>query len=183
MVQRIDPSVEQRIKVLSERDLTLRGIQKNLESEDQSVSYEGIRLVTKSTGKSCNARAIGLVTPPQSRRAPKATFHVIKKLDLMTSKENLIGQNSMSKQLGISQGHIPKLIRTKLGKTVRKKGSVHVLSESHKQPTLGSDTKVTWQEIYPNLLLHWTRHIFLFRIAMGPEKSITTRGKTDLPSG
>jgi predicted transcriptional regulator len=51
----------------------------------------------------------------------------------MTSKENPIGQNAMAQQLRISQATVSRLIHSKLGKTVRRKKEVHVLSESHKK--------------------------------------------------
>lgn len=183
MGRKVDPYVEQRVKVLSNRGMTYKRVRKVMKSEGFTVSDCAIHRIRKCKGIHRRAQAFGLVTPPPKRTPVKVKKRDLEKLKKMTSEENPPSQRAMASRLAISQSHINKLIRTKLGKTIRKKTKVHVLTERHKkiEPSmLESCMRSNWPVLDPISSLPWTRHSSLSMIAAG-HAQFTTRTKIGPP--
>lgn len=144
----LTPEVESTIKTLSKLKYSYSQIIKHLKSWGHSVSKKGITNVLKNRGKKRQALAEGPTPPPRRSRRKVLTQAVLRKIDLVTSKDNPPTQRQIARQVKVSQSSVNRAIKI-LNKKVRRKPRVHQLTEKHKK-----NRRLTCKQFYKNYLTH-----------------------------
>lgn len=142
----MDPKVEGRILALSGQNFSQRKILSTLKSENISVSKTCIHNVIHNVGQRRQAKSIGLLSPVKEQPRKTVTPSIIKKVDILTSKENPPSQREISRLVKVSQSTVHRIIRS-LNKKLRRKTRVHKLKPHHMRVR-----KTTCRKLYENLL-------------------------------
>lgn len=133
MQKKLPVEVERLILALSEQGMTQNDVKKALLGQGYSVGLKTIYNVLHCIGERREARQQGFSTPPKPHPRPKRTKALLRKIDLLTSKENPPSQDCMAKRFSVSQRTTGRVIHKDLGKKTHQKHELHVLGESHKQ--------------------------------------------------
>jgi len=128
--QRVD-SVDPIVKTLSSEGFSNRLIQKRLLVKGHKVSLGSIIIIINSVGEIRQDGKFKGVVNRTGQVQPARTPALIKRVDLLTSKENPPSQNQMAQVLKTSPTTILRIIRENLVKVKRFKAKVHRLSPSH----------------------------------------------------
>jgi len=105
-----------------------------------------ISKVLNSKGIKREAVAAGHIPPPRRSSRKVLTKTVLRKIDLLTSKENPPSQKQISHKVKVSRSSVGKAL-TILKKKLRRKIKVHQLTENHKK-----NRRRTCKNFYSNYL-------------------------------
>ena len=130
MPKKIDPEVEGRVKALSGLGLTLEVIVDTLKGDNIIISKSCVHNIVSGKGKRRQAKLQGLPSPVKVQPPKKVTTAMMRRLDLLTSRENPKSQRELARSLQVSQPHVCRLIK-KLRKRVARKTRVHKLTSAH----------------------------------------------------
>lgn len=146
MAPRLTPEEEGVIKTLSKLNYSYTAIIKYFKNQGRLVSKGTIHNVLKNKGHGREARSQGRLPSPQRRCKKVLTRTVLKKIDLLTSKDNPLPQREVSRRVKVSQASVHRAIKI-LGKKKRRKIRVHQLTEKHKK-----NRRRTCKNFYVNYL-------------------------------
>lgn len=118
------------ILYLLKKNVSYRNIQRELKGLGHDVSISTIHRVKHSIGKTRSVGSNKTSAGPYRRTPKKSTSDVIRKVAMMIKRVNPPTQREMSKQLGVSQSTVHRIIKNVLHAKLRKKCKVHKLNAS-----------------------------------------------------
>jgi hypothetical protein len=131
MTKILDLEVERLINHFSSSGLSYKAIVDKVKLSGHKISKTTVHNVVHGIGKTRTCRNIGLPSPKKSYPSKTVSKPMIRKVDIMTDKENPPTQTAMADKLKVSRRTIGRIIKEKLGKKVKKKTAVHALKPSH----------------------------------------------------
>ena len=148
--------VQTTIKTLSKPDYSYSRIIREVKGQGFALSKSLISKLLNNNGKKRAAVAAGLPPPPKRQPLKVLDSTVLRKINLLTSKENPPTQKQFSSIVKVSKSSLGRAIKT-LKKIVRRKTRMHQLTEKHKK-IVGVIAKnfmqIIWQKISRSLLWH-----------------------------
>ena len=146
MAPRLTPEEEGVIKTLSKLNYSYSMIIKEVKGQRFSISKRSIYNILKNKGIRREAHAAGLPPPPIKCPLRVLTPTVLRKIDLLTSKESPPSQRQIARKVKVSQSTVKNAIKV-LKKKLRRKTRVHQLTEKHKK-----NRRRTCKNFYSNYL-------------------------------
>lgn len=147
MPKTIPLEVKALIKYLSEKNMSSRMIQKEIEKENFVISQKSICNIIN------NNHLEGLIVEensknkPRSNKRPVRTPALVSKVRRLAAQKNPPSQRDMAKMFGASAKTINTIIHKDLGLETRRKTPVHALSTSHK-----ANRKTNCRKLYERYL-------------------------------
>ena len=105
----ISSELEGAVKALSKASYGPYQVKPELEKQGHAISISAMYSILNCQGERRQAKEAGLPQPRKSHPVKIRTFSNIKKIDLMTSKENPPSQNDMARMLQTSWTTIRKI--------------------------------------------------------------------------
>lgn len=118
---------EGRVLALSGLKFSTRDIRKKLLQDKIVLSQTAINNIVKCVGKRRFAKSIGQKSPVKRQPLKESNRKALRRVDLLTRKENPPSQRQMQKDVGIPRTSIQRIIK-RLGKRVAFKTTVHSLN-------------------------------------------------------
>lgn len=128
----IDLELEGMVRALSMQGWSCRLIAIHLQKQGFTIKKSGVNKVINGKGKEREARRNGQEYKRKVKPS-KTTNRVLTELNQQTSNPNPLSQEQMGNKVGLSQAHVSRVIKDKLGKKVRKKMVVHALTPEDKK--------------------------------------------------
>lgn len=127
MPKKLAPEVEGAILTLSKLKYSRSMIRKKLRKQNYIVSEGTISNVINCVGERRQAKSTGQRSPVKRQPLKPSNQSALKKIDLMTQKENPPSQKQIAVKAGVPFGSVSRLIK-KLGKRTAHKTTVHTLN-------------------------------------------------------
>jgi len=131
MPKKLNSEVEYLTRNYSREGLSIRAIVKKLEASDHQISKSTVSNIVNCIGNRRNHKLVGMSSPKKPQPSKKVTKDILRKIDLLTDKENPPSQSFIAKKFNLAQTTVSFVIRKKLGKKIKKKTVVHALKPSH----------------------------------------------------
>lgn len=102
MPKKTDAKVEGMVLGLSEAGLTQRSIVSRLKQKGIAISQRSVSNIVNNNGKRRQAKAKGLSSPVKVQPAKVVNPGIVRRIDVLTSKENPPSQRELSRRVGVS---------------------------------------------------------------------------------
>ncbi len=132
MTPPVSPELEAIIKTLFRLNYSYSMIIKEVKGQGFSLAKGTISKVLNNKGKKREAIAAGLPPPPRKYPRKVLTPTILKKIDLLTSKENPSSQKDIGRKVKVSTMSVNNAIKI-LKKKLRRKTKVHQLTPKQKK--------------------------------------------------
>jgi hypothetical protein len=143
MPPKISAEVEGRVLRLSSAGWGQMSIVRHLKGQ---ISQTGVHNILHGKGKRREAKVKGLPSPVKAQPLRVVTSDILKKVELLTSKEKPPGQREISKLVKVSQSTVHRLIQ-KLGKKVDRKTRVHKLTPAAYMKNRKTRSRLLYEQV------------------------------------
>ncbi|OXA48359.1 Mariner Mos1 transposase [Folsomia candida] len=117
MPQKLQPEWEGRVLALSDLNYSTREVRKLLLTQNIVISQKTINNIVNCVGKRRRAKSAGQKSPTKRQRLNDANRKAVKKIDLLTRKENPPFQKQIANIVGIPRTSVQRIIK-RLGKRI-----------------------------------------------------------------
>jgi len=130
MPKKIDPKVEGQVIGLSKAGSSQRSIVDTLRRDNIVISQRTVSRIINNVGNRRVLKAKGQPSPIKRQPCKVVTPRIVKRIDLLTQKENPPSQREIAHLVKVSQASVNAVIK-KLGKRLARKTRVHKLTPAH----------------------------------------------------